>query len=138
MLDTIHSQPVECLNGTVQVPGDKSISHRALMFAAIADGISKVSNFLHSEDCLATMRALKQLNVRIETEGSLIRVYGCRDELCSDKQVINLGNSGTSIRLLTGLLAGKKISAVLSGDPSLNRRPMRRVVDPLIEDGRRY
>ena len=135
MLDTINSHPVECLNGIVQVPGDKSISHRALMFAAIANGISKVSNFLHSEDCLATMRALKQLNVRIETADDLIRVYGCRDGLCSDNRAINLGNSGTSIRLLTGLLAGKKISAVLSGDPSLNRRPMRRVVDPLLKMG---
>ena len=135
MLDTIHSRPVECLNGTVQVPGDKSISHRALMFAAIADGISEVSNFLHGADCLATMRALKQLGVRIETEGDLIRVYGCRGGLCSDGQLINLGNSGTSIRLLTGLLAGKKISAVLSGDNSLNRRPMRRVVDPLLKIG---
>ena len=135
MLTTIHSQPVECLNGIIQVPSDKSISHRALMFAALADGISEISNFLQSADCLATMRALKQLGVRIETAEDLIRVHGCRDGLCSDNQAINLGNSGTSIRLLTGLLAGKKIATILSGDTSLNRRPMRRVVDPLLKMG---
>ncbi len=135
MPDTIYSSPAESLNGTVRVAGDKSISHRALMFAALADGISEVSNFLHSADCLATMRALSRLGVRIESADDLIKVHGCRDQLHSDGQVIDLGNSGTSIRLLTGLLAGKKISLTLSGDASLNRRPMRRVVDPLLKMG---
>ena len=135
MLDTIHSRPVEALNGTVQLAGDKSISHRALMFTAIAEGVSEISNFLHSADCLATMRALIRLGVRIETTDKLIQVHGCRDGLCSDDQAIDLGNSGTSMRLLTGLLAGKNISVTLSGDASLNRRPMRRVVDPLLKMG---
>ena len=135
MPDTIYSSPAESLNGTVRVANDKSISHRALIFAALADGVSEVSNFLHSADCLATMQALSQLGVRIESAGDLIKVHGCRDRLCSDGKVLYLGNSGTSIRLLTGLLAGKKISATLSGDASLNRRPMRRVVDPLLKMG---
>ena len=135
MPDTLYSSPVESLNGTVRVAGDKSISHRALMFAALADGVSEVSNFLHSSDCLATMQALSRLGVRIESADDLIRVYGCRDGLCAADRVIDLGNSGTSIRLLTGLLAAKKISVTLSGDASLNRRPMRRVVDPLLKMG---
>ena len=135
MLDTIHSRPVKSLGGTVRVVGDKSISHRALIFAAIAEGVSEVSNFLHSADCLATMRALTRLGVRIETADDLIQVHGCRDSLCSDGQPIDLGNSGTSMRLLTGLLAGKNISVTLSGDASLNRRPMRRVVEPLLKMG---
>ncbi len=135
MPDTLYSSPVESLNGIVGVAGDKSISHRALMFAAIADGISEVSNFLHSADCLATMQALIRLGVHIESADDLIRVHGCSGGLCADDQVIDLGNSGTSIRLLTGLLAGKKISLTLSGDASLSRRPMRRVVDPLLKMG---
>ena len=135
MSDTIYSSPAESLKGAVRVAGDKSISHRALMFAALADGVSEVSNFLRSADCLATMQALSHLGVRIESVDDLIRVHGCKNQLCPADQFIDLGNSGTSMRLLTGLLAGKKISITLSGDTSLNRRPMRRVVDPLLKMG---
>ena len=135
MLDTLHSKPAESLRGTIQVAGDKSISHRALMFAALAEGVSEISNFLEGADCFATMRALTRVGVRIEVADGLVRVHGSSGQFRSVEEPIYLGNSGTSMRLLTGMLAGKRISASLSGDASLNRRPMRRVVDPLLKMG---
>ena len=135
MLDTIHSAPAKSVHGTILVPGDKSISHRALMFAALAEGVSEITGFLKASDCLATMQALMRLGVRIEIADDCIRVQGCRSDWHAVAQPINLGNSGTAIRLLTGLLAGKHISVTLEGDDSLNRRPMRRVVEPLLKMG---
>ncbi|MBC6413416.1 MAG: 3-phosphoshikimate 1-carboxyvinyltransferase [Chromatiales bacterium] len=135
MPDTIHSVAAKSLRGTIYVPGDKSISHRALIFAAIAEGVSEIVGFLAAEDCLATMQALMRLGVSIEVGDNLMRVRGYRNGLHSLEQPIDLANSGTAMRLLTGLLAGKKISVTLNGDASLNRRPMRRVVDPLLKMG---
>lgn len=121
------------LRGSAGVPGDKSISHRALMLAAIADGTSHISGFLEGEDTRATAAALSQLGVRIEVPGAGRRtVHGVGlHGLHAAVQSLDCGNAGTGMRLLTGLLAGQAFDSQLSGDASLSRRPMRRVTEPL-------
>ncbi|MEE8233074.1 MAG: 3-phosphoshikimate 1-carboxyvinyltransferase [Gammaproteobacteria bacterium] len=121
------------LSGKFRVPGDKSISHRALMLAAIADGQSRITGFLDGEDTLATMAAFKAMGVEIQhTSENEIIVNGVgKSGLLTPGKVLNLGNSGTSVRLLSGLLAGLGIECELTGDQSLMSRPMRRFIDPL-------
>jgi len=121
------------LSGKFRVPGDKSISHRALMLAAIADGQSRITGFLDSEDTLATMAAFKAMGVEIQrTSENEVLVNGVgKSGLSAPGEVLNLGNSGTSVRLLSGLLAGLGIECELTGDQSLMSRPMRRIIDPL-------
>ena len=126
-------QPQQIVRGEITVPGDKSISHRAIMLASIAEGETRVSGFLEGEDCLATMNAFQQMGVKIERtrEGELI-IHGVgKYGLQQPSETLDLGNSGTSMRLLTGLLAGQAIATTLVGDGSLMQRPMRRVCDPL-------
>ena len=125
--------PQKCASGEITVPGDKSISHRAIMFASIAEGETRITGFLEGEDCLATMNAFQQMGVKIErvNEGELL-VHGLgKHGLTQPSGLLDLGNSGTSMRLLTGLLAGQSINTTLVGDGSLMKRPMRRVCDPL-------
>jgi len=121
------------LSGKFRVPGDKSISHRALMLAAIANGQSRITGFLDSEDTLATMAAFKAMGVEIQrTSENEVLVNGVgKSGLSAPGEVLNLGNSGTSVRLLSGLLAGLGIECELTGDQSLMSRPMRRIIDPL-------
>ncbi len=125
------------LQGTIRVPGDKSISHRSIMFASIAEGTSNISGFLEGEDSLNTLRSFQAMGVSIEgpLDGNVtihgVGMYG----LTSPSQPLDLGNSGTSMRLLAGLLAGQKFDVELSGDASLSKRPMKRVTDPLTEMG---
>lgn len=124
------------IKGELTVPADKSISHRSIMFGAISHGKTTITNFLKAEDCLSTMSIFRQLGVRIEEEGENIHVYGHGVEgLQTPIERLDAGNSGTTIRLLLGILAGSKISAEVSGDDSLNRRPMGRVMNPLREMG---
>jgi 3-phosphoshikimate 1-carboxyvinyltransferase len=125
------------LSGTVRVPGDKSISHRAVMFASLADGTSDVRGFLAGEDCLCTMKAFQAMGVRIDALAPThLRVHGVGlHGLKAPAQALDLGNSGTSMRLMSGLLAGQKFATTLIGDESLSRRPMRRIVDPLRQMG---
>jgi 3-phosphoshikimate 1-carboxyvinyltransferase len=119
------------LRGTLRVPGDKSISHRAFMFASIANGTSELRDVLESEDCLATRDALIRLGARIERVGpGQYRVHG-GVRLKAPTDPIDCGNSGTGMRLLAGLLAGQNVAATLVGDHSLMGRPMRRIADPL-------
>jgi 3-phosphoshikimate 1-carboxyvinyltransferase len=127
------SRPAQGISGRLAVPGDKSVSHRALMLGAIADGPVTVSNFLAGADCIATRRALEQMGGRIEAlPGGDIRVEGGGPEsLAAPDSPLDLGNSGTGIRLMTGLLAGLSVDAVLTGDASLRSRPMERVARPL-------
>jgi 3-phosphoshikimate 1-carboxyvinyltransferase len=123
--------------GTITVPGDKSISHRALMLSAIAEGRSLIHGFLESEDCLATQAALEALGVRIRkplNEPVIVDGVGLNG-LRAPERVLDLGNSGTAIRLMTGLLAGRSFAAELTGDASLRQRPMERVAAPLREMG---
>ena len=121
------------LQGSVRVPGDKSVSHRALMLSALADGTSQIRGFLEGEDTRATAAVLQQLGVRIETptDGER-RVHGVGlHGLRGTAQLLDCGNAGTGMRLLAGLLAGQAFDSTLIGDESLSKRPMRRVADPL-------
>ncbi|GAB2547189.1 3-phosphoshikimate 1-carboxyvinyltransferase [Rhodanobacter koreensis] len=133
------SQPGRSLHGSVRVPGDKSVSHRALMLAAIAEGRSHIHGFLEGEDTRATAAVLSQLGVRIETPSAGERVvhgvglHGLR----GTTQALDCGNAGTGMRLLTGLLAGQAFDSTLIGDASLSKRPMRRVTEPLAAMGAR-
>jgi 3-phosphoshikimate 1-carboxyvinyltransferase len=146
MPDTFIAQPGGRLSGRIRVPGDKSISHRSIMLGAIADGVTTVTGFLEGADALSTMNIFRALGVSIDgpREGRVV-VHGVgREGLKAPSVDLDCGNSGTSMRLLAGLLAGQGFEARLVGDSSLHRRPMRRVTDPLTlmgahldtEDGR--
>jgi 3-phosphoshikimate 1-carboxyvinyltransferase len=131
-------QPGGALNGTLTVPGDKSVSHRAIMLAAIAAGRSRISGFLESADCLATLGAFEAMGVAFAYEQGALVVDGVgRDGLNTPTAALDLGNSGTSMRLLSGLMAGQAFDSVLAGDASLSRRPMARVIEPLTQMGAR-
>ncbi len=125
------------LQGTIRVPGDKSISHRSIMFGSLAEGTSHISGFLEGEDSLNTVRAFQAMGVEIEgpTDGK-VTIHGVgMHGLKASEKALDLGNSGTSMRLMAGLLAGQQFDVELSGDVSLSRRPMKRVTDPLTEMG---
>ncbi len=131
--------PGGSLRGRLRVPGDKSISHRAIMLAAIANGESRISGFLEGADALATLAAFRRMGVTIEgpAEGQLrVGGVGLRGLVAPDGP-LDMGNSGTAMRLLSGLLAGQRFGATLIGDASLTRRPMRRVTEPLAAMGAR-
>ena len=125
------------LKGQLRVPGDKSISHRSIMLGSIAEGVTEISGFLEGEDSLATLKAFRAMGVTIEvpTAGK-VRVHGVGlHGLKAPSQALDLGNSGTSMRLLSGLLAGQAFDVELVGDHSLMSRPMRRVTQPLAKMG---
>jgi 3-phosphoshikimate 1-carboxyvinyltransferase len=133
MGDDLLARPSGNVGGRLRVPGDKSISHRALMLGALADGITRVSGFLPGEDCLATLAALTAMGVGIERTGDTsltIEGRGLRG-LRAPAAELDMGNSGTAMRLFAGLLAGQSFGATLVGDASLSRRPMERVAAPL-------
>jgi len=125
--------PGGSLAGEITVPGDKSVSHRALMLGGIAEGVTEISGFLEGEDCLATLRALQALGVRIERPAEQrVIVHGVgRNGLREAAQPLDMGNAGTAMRLSMGLLATRPITSTLVGDESLMRRPMERVAGPL-------
>ena len=124
------------LKGTVSVPGDKSISHRGIMFGSIADGTTEIHNFLPGADCLATIRCFRTLGIEIEQEGSTVTVHGKGlHGLSAPSHILDVGNSGTTTRLLSGILAGQPFESKLSGDESLNSRPMKRIIGPLTQMG---
>jgi len=125
------------LVGELRVPGDKSISHRSIIFGALADGVTEVSGFLDGLDCLATRDAFRAMGVRIDgPEDGFLRVHGVgMHGLKAPDHALDLGNSGTSMRLLAGLLCAQSFDTTLIGDASLSRRPMRRVVEPLTRMG---
>ncbi|MBL7130694.1 MAG: 3-phosphoshikimate 1-carboxyvinyltransferase [Candidatus Omnitrophica bacterium] len=126
-------KPCRKIQGILNLPGDKSISHRAIILSSIAKGKTKIKNFSFSDDCKATLRAFKSLGVKIKTEGkNNICVYGVGIQgLKKPKHIINLGESGTSVRILAGLLSAQNFSSKLDGELSLRRRPMLRVIRPL-------
>lgn len=120
------------LRGIVHVPGDKSISHRAVILNAVAGGPARITNFLPGADCLSTIACVRALGVVVEHEGAEVQVHGAGlHGLREPADVLDCGNSGTTLRLLTGLLAGAPLFAVLTGDASLRSRPQRRIVVPL-------
>lgn len=126
-------RPTPKVGGEITVPGDKSISHRAIMFGSLAEGVSRITGLLRGEDCLSTLRAFRQLGVEIEDhgeEGLIIHGRGLGG-LKEPDDVIDCGNSGTTMRLMSGILAGQPFFSVLTGDQYLRRRPMKRVIEPL-------
>ena len=130
---TSHSKS---LSGSIRVPGDKSISHRSIMLGSIATGTTRVSGFLQGEDSLATLNAFKEMGVSIERKGSDVIIQGVgMHGLKMPTNSLNLGNSGTSIRLMSGLLSAQSFNSELLGDESLSKRPMGRVIEPLRQMG---
>ena len=132
-------RPSGPLRGEIRVPGDKSISHRCIMLGAVADGDTQVMGLLEGEDVLATVAAFRSLGVEIDgpEDGEAV-VHGVgREGLRAPAAAIDLGNSGTAMRLLAGLLAGQGFDCTLIGDASLDRRPMRRITEPLARMGAR-
>ncbi len=124
------------LKGEVTVPGDKSISHRCIMFGSIAKGITEVQNFLQGADCLATINCFRSLGIEIENniDSVLIRGKGLHG-LTAPSNLLDVGNSGTTTRLISGILAGQPFDSKVSGDESLNTRPMKRIIEPLTQMG---
>ena len=137
MTQNFDLQPATRVSGVVAVPGDKSISHRALMLSGIADGDSRVSGFLASEDCLATLAAMRALGVRIDQSAATeVTVHGVGLRgLQAPGSPLDMGNAGTAMRLFMGLLSGQSFSSRLIGDESLMKRPMERVAIPLRDMG---
>ncbi|MDO4343664.1 MAG: 3-phosphoshikimate 1-carboxyvinyltransferase [Eubacteriales bacterium] len=124
------------LRGEITVPGDKSISHRAVMFAALAEGTTEVTNFLQGADCLSTIRCFRQLGIDIETAQDRILIHGRGlHGLTAPKAMLDTGNSGTTTRLIAGILSGQKFSSTLNGDASIQSRPMKRIMEPLSQMG---
>jgi 3-phosphoshikimate 1-carboxyvinyltransferase len=130
-------RPVRRLRGTVQVPGDKSISHRAALLGALAHGVTEIHGYLEAEDCLRTLTAIQMMGAEVTKKGpGHYRVAGAGlDGLVEPGDVVDCGNSGTTARLLVGVLAGQPFCTLLTGDESLRRRPMKRVVEPLARMG---
>ncbi|HGJ65111.1 TPA: 3-phosphoshikimate 1-carboxyvinyltransferase [bacterium] len=129
--------PKTNLKGEIYPPGDKSISHRSVMIGSIAEGTTEVTNFLNGEDCIATIKAFEKMGVTIEGKGtSEVTVHGVGlDGLKEPDDVLDMGNSGTSTRLIAGILAGQPFYSVMTGDNSLRSRPMKRVAEPLRQMG---
>lgn len=131
--DTLIIGPSRGIRGKITVPGDKSISHRAMILGGIAEGETRIEGFLEAEDCLATLQAMQKMGASIEKKAPgayTVRGVGSRG-LQEPDDLLDLGNSGTSTRLLIGLLAGYPLTATLTGDASIRRRPMLRVVEPI-------
>ncbi|TQR35259.1 3-phosphoshikimate 1-carboxyvinyltransferase [Lysinibacillus sphaericus] len=124
------------LQGTLTIPGDKSISHRSVMFGAIATGKTTVDGFLLGEDCLSTIDCFRKLGVKIDVEGTNVSIDSPGIEGWQEPtEVLYTGNSGTTTRLMLGILAGSTVHSVMTGDASIGKRPMRRVIDPLRQMG---
>jgi 3-phosphoshikimate 1-carboxyvinyltransferase len=125
-------QPARSIRGEISVPGDKSISHRSIMLGSIARGETRVRGFLRGEDNLATLNAFRSMGVDIDDDGETLSIKGKGlHGLAEPSDVLDCGNSGTSMRLMTGLLAGQRFFSVLTGDKYLRNRPMKRVIEPL-------
>jgi 3-phosphoshikimate 1-carboxyvinyltransferase len=130
--------PARHVRGRLRVPGDKSISHRYAMIGALASGRSRLTNYSHGADCLSTLACLRGLGVDVDDDGSAVTLIGRGlGRLSSPAGPLDAGNSGTTMRLMAGVLAGHPFTSVLSGDESLSRRPMRRVIEPMGRMGAR-
>lgn len=132
-MEMIELQPaIKGLSGAIKIPGDKSISHRSVMFGSIANGVTRVTNFLPGDDCLSTISCFRKLGVVIEENEGELTIHGNGFEgLQEPSEILDVGNSGTTIRLLMGILAGRPFYSSLVGDQSIGRRPMTRVTEPL-------
>lgn len=129
-------KPKKKLSGIINVPGDKSISHRSIMLGAISEGITEIEGFLNGDDCISTISCFKKLGIKIEHNNNKIKVYGKGLKgLSSPNELLDVGNSGTTIRLMSGLLAGQSFTSEITGDSSIQKRPMNRVINPLLQMG---
>ncbi len=130
---TFTTTPQDKLTGTLRVPGDKSMSHRSIMLGSLAEGVTHVNGFLTGEDCIATMNAFRAMGVQIDgPENTKLTIHGVGlHGLKSPATELDMGNSGTAMRLMTGLLAGQNFNTILIGDKSLSTRPMNRITKPL-------
>ncbi len=123
---------VQALKGTVRVPGDKSISHRSIMFGALAEGTTQVANFLKGADCLSTIACFQKMGIEIVHDGEEIQIHGRGlHGLYEPVETLDVGNSGTTMRLLSGILVGQRFASRLDGDASIQSRPMKRIIKPL-------
>lgn len=135
-MEQLQVDPVKSIKGIIDLPGDKSISHRAVILSSLADGVSEIENFLEGEDCLNTLNIFQKLGVKAEKKGKKILIHGNGIfGLKESNDILDVGNSGTTIRLLCGLLSGQNFYSVLTGDGSIKARPMARVVEPLSQMG---
>ena len=135
-MENLTIQPARGIRGDIMVPGDKSISHRAVIVGSMAVGETVVRGFLRGEDNYATLNAFRAMGIRIEDGGDILRIEGKGIHGLSEPgDVLDCGNSGTSIRLITGLLAGQRFFSVLTGDKYLRARPMGRIIEPLTRMG---
>jgi 3-phosphoshikimate 1-carboxyvinyltransferase len=135
-VSTLTVRQARHISGEISVPGDKSLSHRAVLFSALADGETVITGFLPGEDCVCTMRALQAMGVSIETDSpTRLIVNGSAGKLQPPLEPLDCGNSGTAMRLMAGVLAGQPFRSKLVGDASLSGRPMKRIVDPLTQMG---
>lgn len=124
--------PVSSLRGSVKIPGDKSISHRAIMLGALAEGSTEITNFLEGADCLSTIDCFRELGIAIDRTGDRVLVRGRGlHGLTSPIHTLNAGNSGTTTRLISGILSGSAVDCTLTGDASIRKRPMGRILEPL-------
>jgi 3-phosphoshikimate 1-carboxyvinyltransferase len=124
--------PARTINGPVELPGDKSISHRYAMLAALANGVSSIARFSPAADCASTLDCLKALGVDVKQSASNVTIKGNGLKgLRRSKRDLDAGNSGTTMRLLSGILAGQSFETTITGDASLRRRPMGRIIEPL-------
>ena len=127
------------LTGEITVPGDKSISHRAIMLGSIAHGITKIDNFLMGEDCLSTIECFRKMGVEIEVNSDNVIVSGVGlNGLKEPSGILDAGNSGTTTRLISGILAGQRFKSTITGDDSLKTRPMKRIIEPLSKMGAKF
>lgn len=124
------------LKGELEIPGDKSISHRAIMFASLAKGTTEVTHFLQGADCLSTISCFQKLGIKIENTSDRILIHGKGlHGLSAPSEILDCGNSGTTTRLISGILSGQKFTSTLTGDASIQKRPMKRIMDPLSQMG---
>ena len=127
------------LTGEITVPGDKSISHRAIMLGSIAHGITKIDNFLMGEDCLSTIECFRKMGVEIDVNSDNVIVSGVGlNGLKEPSGILDAGNSGTTTRLISGILAGQRFKSTITGDDSLKTRPMKRIIEPLSKMGAKF
>ncbi len=125
-------EKVHRLSGEINIPGDKSISHRAIMFGSIADGLTEITNFLEGADCLSTISCFQRMGIQIENNGNTVLVHGKGlHGLSEPSQTLDVGNSGTTTRLISGILAGQPFTSHINGDASIQKRPMKRIMAPL-------
>src|ERR1043165_2642455 len=123
-------QPAVLIRGSLRLPGDKSISHRAALIGALADARTEISNFSTAADCSSTLGCLRELGISIERNHDKVTFAG-NQKLSAPRRPLDCGNSGSTLRILAGVLAGQDFTAELIGDESLSARPMRRIIEPL-------